>query len=615
MILKRKILTGYGILFALMVAVVAWAILNLVSLGKATDAILSENYRSILAAGNMVEALERQDSAILLMASGEWEKGAAQFRENEAPFIEWLTRAKDNITIEGEADLVGSIERAYDAYRRYFQGLVENRPPGGSALSPEGYLERAYPLFRDTRQLCIELRMLNERSMYAASLRAGHVAGRAIWSTALVAGAAIFLAFVFSVVLAERIVRPIRDLMSASRKIASGDYDIRVPAGTGDEIALLGVEFSEMAAQLKHFHRMNIDQLIAERNKGEAIISSIEDGLVLFDTNLVAASVNPAARRMLGLDAAGGSTFRCREVLPEKKVCGLIEDVMNDSSGKIGLPEEQRILSVRKGEEIRHLLFSVTPIRGTEGAVSGVVLLLRDVTRLKEVDRLKSEFVMAASHELRTPLTGLGMSIDLLMEHLAPELSEKDRELLQAAQEETQRMKALVSDLLDMSKMEAGQIEMEFENVEVLPLLESVESIFRKQAEIRNVSLSVENPENLPRVRADSSKIVWVLSNLVSNALRYVPNEGHIRLWARKGGAQFHFSVSDDGPGIPAESQSKLFQKFVRIKDREAEGSGLGLAICKEILRAHGGAIWVESEPGKGCTFTFTLPIAEKGEE
>ena len=125
MTLKRKILIGYGIIFALMVIIFAWAIVNLVSLGKATNAILSENYRSILAAGNMLEALERQDSAILLMASGEGRKGTAQFRENEAPFLEWLARAKDNVTIEGEAELVRSIESTYTAYRQYFFVLVE----------------------------------------------------------------------------------------------------------------------------------------------------------------------------------------------------------------------------------------------------------------------------------------------------------------------------------------------------------------------------------------------------------------------------------------------------------------------------------------------------------
>ena len=221
---------------------------------------------------------------------------------------------------------------------------------------------------------------------------------------------------------------------------------------------------------------------------------------------------------------------------------------------------------------------------------------------------------MAASHELRTPLTGLEMSICLLMEHLDPGLSEKDRELFAAAHEETLRMKALVNDLLDLSKIESGKIELEFESIPVQPLLAYMETIFKNQLEIRNVHLSVECLEKLSNVRADSNKIVWVLSNLVSNALRYVPDEGHIWLTAQQSGTFVHLSVRDDGPGIPPEYQSSLFQKFVKVKGRESGGSGLGLAICKEIVRAHGGSIWVESQPGKGCTFTFTLPIAANGE-
>jgi Signal transduction histidine kinase len=236
--------------------------------------------------------------------------------------------------------------------------------------------------------------------------------------------------------------------------------------------------------------------------------------------------------------------------------------------------------------------------------------LLRDITRLREVDRLKSEFIMAASHELRTPLTGLQMSIGLLMEHLDPGLSENDRELLIAAHEETLRMKALVNDLLDLSKIESGKIDLEFEELSVQPLLASIETIFKNQLEIRNVHLSVDSPEKLSNVRADSNKVVWVLSNLVSNSLRYVPDGGHIWLTARQSGTFVHLSVRDDGPGIPVEYQSRLFQKFVKVKGRESGGSGLGLAICKEIVRAHGGSIWVESQPGKGCTFTFTLPVA-----
>jgi NtrC-family two-component system sensor histidine kinase KinB len=249
-------------------------------------------------------------------------------------------------------------------------------------------------------------------------------------------------------------------------------------------------------------------------------------------------------------------------------------------------------------------------IRGKERTLSGIVLLLRDVTRLKEVDQLKSEFVMAASHELRTPLTSLGMSVDLLQEHVASTLAEKDRELLQAAHEEVHRMKALVNDLLDLSRMEAGRIGLELETVSVQTLFDEVRGVFKSQLDIKAIALTSALMENPPKIHVDANKITWVLTNLVSNALRYVNPGGHIQLSAVRIGPNVHLSVRDDGPGIPPEYQTRIFQKFIQVKGRETGGTGLGLAICKEIVRAHGGAIWVESSPDHGSTFTFTLPVA-----
>lgn len=610
MTLKKKILIGYGVAFALMGLVVAWAVVNLVSLGKASDAILRENYRSILAAENMVDALERQDSGILLMFIGNTEKGIAQFRENEAVFFEWLARAKDNITIQGEAELVQSIEADYATYRQQFSTLTDLRAAGNAALRPSDYPETVYPLFAKVREECIGLRHLNEETMYAASVRAGQVAGRAIWSTVLVAGSALIVALMFSLLLAERIVRPIRRFMEASRKISSGDYAVQVPVETGDELGRLAEEFNQMVTQLGRYHEMNIDQIISEKNKGEAILASIEDGLVVFDIQLKVTGINPAARRMLGLAFAGTSTLACAEIFPDSAICDLIRKTV-ETGLQPGVPDEQRIITLAQADQPRHYLFSATAIRGRDRNLSGIVLLLRDVTRLKEVERLKSEFVMAASHELRTPLTSLGMSVDLLLEHAARGLAQKDQDLLKAAHEEVQRMKALVNDLLDLSRIEAGRIELEFESVAVQSLFDHVQAIFKNQIEIKEARLTAELSGDLPRVRADANKITWVLTNLVSNALRYVSKGGHIQLIADKVGPQVHLAVRDNGPGIPLEYQARIFQKFARVEGPETGGTGLGLAICKEIVRAHSGAIWVESSPGQGSRFTFTLPVAQ----
>ena len=610
MTLKKKILTGYGVAFVLMGLVVVWAVTNLVSLGKATEAILSENYRSIIAAENMVDALERQDSGILLIFLNETEKGISQFRENETIFLEWLARAKDNITIKGESELVLSIETRYATYRLNYLTLTDLHDGNRSVLHTANYRQVFFPLFSKVREVCIELRNLNEETMYTASIQAGHVAKRAIWSTIIVAASALTAALIFSLFLAERIVRPIRRFMEASRKISMGDYSVQVPVETGDELGRMAEEFNRMATQLNRYNEINIEQIISEKNKGEAILSSIDDGLVVFDTQLKATGINPAARRLLNLGMAESSTLSCADIFHDTKVCGFIGKAV-DTGTPFSVPDEQRIITFTQGDQIRHYLFSVTAIRKTDHNLSGIVLLLRDVTRLKEVERLKSEFITAASHELRTPLTSLGMSVDLLMEHAAPGLPEKDRELLQAAQEEVHRMKALVSDLLDLSKIETGRIDLEFDNVPVSTLFDHVKAVFKSQAEINGVELTLEENGDLPVVRADANKITWVLSNLTSNALRYVGKGGHIDLKAQSVGSQAHLSVRDDGPGIPAEYQSKIFQKFVQVKGQEARGTGLGLAICKEIVRAHGGTIWVESSPGEGSTFTFTLPMAQ----
>jgi len=610
MTLKAKILIGYGVAFAFMGLVVAWAVTNLVSLGKATDAILHENYRSILAAENMVDELERQDSGILIMFLGANEKGIDQFRESEKVFLEWLARAKDNTTIQGEAELVQSIETDYSKYRRQFSRLTELRNtakiPIRSSLTT--YQESVHPLFAKVREACVGLRYLNEKTMYEASVRASHVAKRAIWSTVLVAVSALIVALIFSLILAERIVRPIRYFMEASRKISSGDYTVKVPVETGDELGHLAGEFNQMAAQLGRYHVMNIEQIISEKNKGEAILSSIEDGLVVFDTNLNVTGINPAAHRMLVLGFAESQTLQCADILPDPNVCDLIRKTV-ETGKQPTVPDEQRIVTLPEGERSRHYLFSVTAIRGRDRNLSGIVLLLKDVTRLKEVERIKSEFIMAASHELRTPLTSLAMSVDLLLERVPQELAEKDRDLLQAAHEEVHRMKALVNDLLDLSKIEAGKIELEFESVPVRTLFDHVQEVFKSQMDIKEVSFTSELTGDLPSIRVDVNKITWVLTNLVSNALRYVRKSGHIQLMAHRIGPNVHLSVRDDGPGIPLEYQSKVFEKFVQMNGRDAGGTGLGLAICKEIVRAHGGAIWVESSSGQGSTFTFTLPV------
>jgi two-component system, NtrC family, sensor histidine kinase KinB len=243
------------------------------------------------------------------------------------------------------------------------------------------------------------------------------------------------------------------------------------------------------------------------------------------------------------------------------------------------------------------------------------VLLLRDVTRLKELDRLKSDFVSTASHELRGPLTSIAMAVSLLRESAEKNLDARQRRLLGAAEEDLARLRALVSDLLDLSRIESGRVELSFAPLSPSAMIEQVAVLFASQAQRAGVALTTGCPDGLPEVRVDATKIAWVLGNLVANALRYTSPGGKIDISAVHAGRHVHLAVRDDGVGIAPEDHGRIFDKFVRVGPDKGEqaGTGLGLAICKEIVRAHGGTIWVESEPGKGSTFTFTLPTVEQG--
>ncbi|MBF0376271.1 MAG: HAMP domain-containing protein [Desulfamplus sp.] len=494
MTLRKKILLGYGVSFALMGFVVSWGIINLISLGKTSNEILQENYKSILSAHNMLNSLERQDSAMLITFLGDNKLGITQFRENDANFLEWLTRAKGNITIKGESELLYFIETNYQSYRQLYSKITELKEIDTSSLaeSLNIYKNSVYPLFLQIRDKVTQLLKLNEKTMYEASIKAEKVAVHAILSTLFVAALSFIIALSFSLFISERITNPINKFIDASREVSSGNYEVELPIQTHDELGSLAEEFNKMALQLKHYQKMSIN---------------------------------------------------------------------------------------------------------------------------KEVERMKNEFIMALSHELKTPLTSMGMSIDLLMEHGVHSLDKRDQELLQVTYDEIHRMKTLVNDLLELSKSESGKISLEFERVPINTLFEHVLTIFKGQSEIKHVTITTlpqfaKEMKILPNVRADANKITWVLSNLISNALRYVGDGGIIELMAaNRGDGNINISVRDNGPGIPNEYQTKIFQKFIQVKGQSSGGSGLGLAICKEIINAHSGTIWVESEVGKGSVFTFTLPI------
>ena len=599
--LKSKILLGYSLSLALIVLVGGWGITNLRRLGKASEAILKENYNSILAAENTIEALERQDSAILLFLLENRDRGSQQFQNNQIEFLKWLGRAEGNITIPGEAEIVASIESGYQDYLQAFFELQQQ-----SNATTEDYYRTILPIFEQIRERSNRLRNINQSAMEAASANAQQVSSQAVWSMAIAGATAAGIGLGFSLLLTRRIVRPLSAMTVATEKIASGDYDIALQAKSQDELGILAREITTMSQKLKAFRDLNVGKVIVEKQRSDAIVQSIADGIIVVDSELKIIAINPIAANIANVTSMLATNNHFLDVFSDRT---LYQHLRHTAETGKSPQLEDDILTVEREQRIQYYKFAITPVVTEAEEVVGAILLLQDVTKLKELDNLKSEFVATASHELRTPLTGMAMSLNLLAETTEGKLSESESELIDTAVEDVERLRGLVNDLLDLSKIESGKLELDFVDVEVNFLLDKAVSALNIQAEQNQVTL-VKQPlsENI-KVKADANKIIWVLTNLVANALRYSDPEGEIKIGATSRNSWVEIYVTDRGAGIPVEYQGKIFDKFVQVEtEKDVGGSGLGLAICKEMVQAHGGRIWVDSTIGEGSTFTFTVP-------
>ena len=254
----------------------------------------------------------------------------------------------------------------------------------------------------------------------------------------------------------------------------------------------------------------------------------------------------------------------------------------------------------------------LTTLRDRDGHLNGVLTLLQDITQFKELDRMKSEFIATVSHEFRTPVTSINMSVDILNQEILGPLTERQKELVTSAKEDCYRLTKLARELLQLAKIESGRIQLHEEELHLGEVVASSVRSLLLQFQEKNVRLVVDVPQDLPPLRADEQQISWVITNLVTNALKYTPRGGTVTVSGLRHDDGLCLEVRDTGVGIPREFLGKVFDKFVQVKqtsDTTPGSVGLGLAIAKEIVEMYGGHIWVESEVDKGSTFAFVLPV------
>jgi len=621
--LRTKLLFSYLIFVAALVGLGGWSAWRLREMGGVSRRIISNNYDSVVAAQEMKESLERQDSAALFALLGARDKAMAQLREHRSRFDASFHRAENNITEVGEQEAIETLRRDRDNYYKTFDAFLakvnatessgQQSVPRGEELSERNeYFTRLEPEFNKLRADCEHLLQLNQRAMLAKSEAAAGVAQLWFYRTLLFASILVIAGLLLAFFLANRIVEPLRQLTATTTKMAGGDLEARVTVSSRDEVGVLAAEYNRMADRIRQLRSSDMGKLLVAQQTTEAAIYSLYDPVIVTDGEGCVTKLNYAAEEIFGSETENTGKH-VGEVARDARIAGAVAEALASQRPVAGEGMSSVFPFAVDGLE-RAFRLRTTPMRDNGNHLLGAVTILEDITHLREIDRLKSEFIATASHELRTPLTSLQMGVHLLLEGALGELTDSQNEVLQACRQDCDRLDKLMRDLLDLSKIEAGESQPQLATVSARDLLTMAVKELRPQVEAKGLQLTVVAPVELPWVMVDRLQIERVISNLVINALRHT-KQGEIKISAEQRDNHVAVSVSDTGSGIPTEYLPHIFDKFVQVPDAPTGGVGLGLTISKSIVEAHGGQISVQSEVGRGTTFTFTLPLDRSQKE
>jgi two-component system, NtrC family, sensor histidine kinase KinB len=603
MSLRAKLLLGYSIFVAALLALGGWSAWRLREMSGVTRLILSNNYDSVVAAQDMKESLERQDSAAVFYLLGRQQRAEAQLREHRRLFDAAFDKAAHNITEPGEAQLIELIRRDRDEYYQLFDRLS-----GPGSAQSEYYFRQLEPLFNRLRARCDELLRLNQSAMLAKSDAAAKAARRWFLMTLALVAMLGALGGGLAVLLAQMIVRPMRELTKATARLAGGDLDAKVEIGSRDELGLLAVEFNRMAERIRQLRRSDLGKLVVAQQTTEAAIDSLIEPMLVTDGEGKVTRLNHAAEALFGAKAmVVGRPIA--DVAHDQRIGMAVSEALHTQrsvspeSAAAAIP-----ISINGSEQSFRL--RTTPMRNGDGQLLGSVAMLEDITHLREVDRLKSEFVNTAAHYLQAPLLNLQMGLHCLSSEASGELNEKQKEIVYDCREESERLEKLISDLTDLSRIESGEAAPHFATVQIGEVIENVIETYSLKARAKDQEIKTDIAADLPPLLVDAGQIRQVLDNLLSNAVRNTPRGGSIQIDAARREDYVAISVADTGCGIPPEYLSRLFTRFLSVPDTQSGGTGLGLAISKRLVEAHRGQISARSEIGRGTTVTFTLPIA-----
>jgi NtrC-family two-component system sensor histidine kinase KinB len=588
--LKTKITLGFVAMLALLLGLGGYAFYTVQRLDRSSRNVLKDNFYSVELGQQMLRALDHMETD----PSGA--QGLPQFRHS-------LTREAGNITEVGEREVVDSLTQSQADFQRLLDA-------GAQAAG------RA-PLLAMLRGQTYRMVALNTAALTRKNEQANRAATQAGQYLALFAAVSLLLGLMFVLSVPEAAVGPLRKLTNSLEHATQQDFTATIPVESTDEFGGVAIAFNRMLVQLQQYRTSTLAELLTERNRTASIVSGLDEGLLLLDEDRRIVLANPVACALLSRPAEqlvgqlAPNVARDNDLLRE-----ILRPLATEAAQREQAVADAPLLRIaQRGEESYYRLAMQELVSFNEARQKtefvGQIITLRNVSDYKKLDQVKSNFLATVSHELKTPLSSIGLNAKLLLDERLP-VAER-QSITSHIRQETQRLQRMVSELLDVSRLDAGAgIQLDLHPTSLADVVRFATATVQPQLTDKQIPLDLQLPAELPTVRADVEKTTWVLINLLANAIRYSPAGEPLTVRATLAGTFVQVSVQDRGPGIAAENHDKIFQRFAQIPDKSGYrgGSGLGLSIAREFITTQGGRLWVESELGSGSTFAFTLPVA-----
>ena len=561
----RDLVRGQLIVSALFAVAAVGVFEQVSSLAELPTRALDENFRSI----TDTEEMDRALAALLADVSNT--RARDQF---EHAFDD----ARSDVSEVGEREVLEAVQHEYQAFLANPTAVEGQRLKEDVSrvftLNQSAVLRKNQAVVELARRLAVSILLLLGFGFLAGALGAARAAGR--------------------------IARPLRELAVAVAGLGERGPYKRLPEEGYREARTLAREFNALAERLERYERSNLDQILAEKAKLEAVMASMSEGVLVLDEDQRIMMANGVAERAFADDHLAGR--RLPEAPGDPGLRAAIARVA-ESPGRVAV--EVPLGAGDSGRLCSLIAASMQPLERR----LGTVVMLRDVTEIRRGEADRGELLAKLTHELRTPLTSASIALGVLADEGAT--ADKQRQVIELLRADLARLSALSDDIHQMARAQLANSELVKEPVPTAELLDGVLPSFRLQAEQRRITLELELEPGLPLLQADRNRLPWVFSNLCQNALRHTPSGGRVTLRARRADDNVLFEVVDTGPGIAKEDQARLFEKFGQRGSSGPTGmAGLGLYIAREVVEAHGGFIGVESEPGLGSRFFFHLPTA-----